>query len=107
MARKKLPIIKKKCSREECDNEFEVKVGAKYQKRYCCPRCAALATREARKHRRRRRKFPEKEKAEPVKTVFSISDLQNFPVNFDADDGGKFADICNGILNGELTLVGP
>ena len=106
MARKKLPTIIKKCEREGCENTFEVKVGAKYQKKYCSPRCAALATREARKHRRRKRKFPKNNKTEPKKLVFSISDLQNFPVSFDDPDGGKFAEICNGILNGELTLVG-
>jgi len=106
MARKKLPTIIKKCEREGCENTFEVKVGAKYQKKYCSPRCAAIATREARKHRRRKRRYPVAKEREAVKKVFSIIDLQNFPVNFDESDGGKFAEICNGILNGELTLVG-
>jgi len=43
---------------------------------------------------------------EKIQHVFSITDIQNFPVNFDEDDGGRFAEICNGILNGELILVG-
>ncbi len=106
MARKKLPIEKRKCARHGCNNTFEVKVGAKYQKKYCSPKCAALATREARKHRRRKRKYPVASQREAVKKVFSIIDLQNSPVNFDEADGGKFAEICNGILNGELTFVG-
>ncbi len=106
MARRKLPTMVVKCARPGCENTFEVKVGAKYQKKYCSPRCAALATREARKHRRRKRKFPKAQGREPVKTVFSIADLQNFPVNFDESDGGRFAEICNGILKGELVLVG-
>ncbi len=106
MARKKLPIEKRKCAREGCENTFEVKVGAKYQKKYCSPRCAAIATREARKHRRRKRKYPVASERETVKKVFSIIDLQNFPVDFNENSGGRFAEICNGILNGELTLVG-
>mgnify|MGYP005641274459 CR=1 FL=1 len=103
---RKLPIEIRECEREGCENTFEVKVGAKYQKRYCSPRCAALATREARKHRRRKRKFPKNDKRKLEKKVYSISDLQNYPVNFDDPDGGKFAEICNAILNGEYTLVG-
>jgi hypothetical protein len=106
MARKKLPSSHKKCARPGCENEFEVKVGAKYQKIYCSPRCAALATREARKHRTRKRKYQISNERERAKMVFSLIDLQNFPVNFDEADGGRFAEICNGILNGELTLVG-
>lgn len=106
MARRKLPTEIRECSREGCENTFEVKVGAKYQKRYCSPRCAALATREARKHRKRKRKYPISNKREQKKIVFSIVDLQNYPISFDDSDGGRFAEICNGILNGDLTLVG-
>ena len=106
MARRKLPISTRECAREGCTNTFEVKIGAKYQKLYCSPRCAALATRESRKHRRRKRRYPIAQNREEIKKVFSIIDLQNFPVNFDEGDGGKFAEICNGILNGDLTLVG-
>jgi len=106
MGRKKLPVVIRKCAREGCENTFEVKLGAKYQKKYCSPRCAALATREARKKRRRKRKFPKNVEVEKKKTVYSISDLQNFPISFDDPDGGRFAEICNGILNGEYVLVG-
>ena len=106
MARKKLPTTVKECERPGCKCTFEVKVGAKYLKRYCSPRCAALATREARKHRKRKRKYPVAAERFETKTVYSIIDLQSFPVNFDEIDGGKFADVCNRILKGELTLVG-
>ncbi len=106
MARKKLPSVMQKCAREGCENEFEVKLGAKYQKQYCCPRCAALSTREARKHRRRKRKFAMNIQLEPAKKVFSITDLQSFPVSFESGSGGRFVEICNGILNGDLLLIG-
>ena len=106
MARRRLPTTMRECARPGCKKQFEVKVGAKYQKRYCSPKCAALATREARKHRKRKRKYPVAMEMERIQRVFSITDIQNFPVNFDEDDGGRFAEICNGILNGELSLVG-
>lgn len=105
MPRKKLPRMLKKCEREGCENTFVVKVGAKYIPKYCSSRCAALATRDARKHRVRRHKqgyvAPRPKKTDSL----SFSQIQNFPVNFSAD-GGKLAKMLNRILSGEVAYVG-
>ncbi|MCD6098226.1 hypothetical protein J7K18_04955 [bacterium] len=104
MARKKLPLELRVCAREGCNNTFYVKVGAKYQKKYCSPRCAALATQSARKNKIRRRKSKVREQ-KLKKRVYSISELQNLPVNL-GHSGGKFAEVCNAILRGEAILIG-
>lgn len=59
MGRIKLPRIQRECGRDSCHNTFEVALGAKYQKRYCSPKCAAIATKEARRHRHRKRTVKE------------------------------------------------
>jgi len=103
MARKKLPLELRVCAREGCNNTFYVKVGAKYQKKYCSPRCAALATQDARKNKPRRRKR-KKQNPKFGKRVYSISELQNLPINI-GHSGGKFAEACNAILRGEAFLI--
>ena len=105
MPRKKLPRALKKCERDGCENTFIIKVGAKYVPKYCCSRCAALATRDSRKRRIRRHKTdyvapnPEKTRA------MSLSQIQNYPVDF-SGDGGKLAKMLNSILAGEVTYLG-
>lgn len=105
MGRKRLSIITKKCERAGCNNTFQVKEGAKYQRRYCSQRCAALASAGQRKQRRRRMKT----KGFQItweRVAFTIADLQNAIVNLGEADGGKFADMCNAILRGEKVLLG-
>ncbi|MBN1755475.1 hypothetical protein JW877_04590 [bacterium] len=106
MARKKLPRAMKKCEREGCENTFIVRVGAKYQQKYCCSKCAALATshlREGKVHYRQ----PKNVDIEPTKKfrIINIQQLQNSPVNFDSS-GGKFAKLCNEILKGKSKFLG-
>ncbi|MCD6502089.1 hypothetical protein J7L01_05760 [bacterium] len=104
MPRRKLPRVLKKCEREGCENTFVVKVGAKYVPKYCSSRCAALATRDARKHRVRRRKSNSVVKNPEKTRAFSLSQIQNYPVNF-SNDGGKFVKMLNRILSGEASYL--
>ena len=107
--RPRLPRVKKECAREGCHNTFEVKLGSKsrYQRKYCSQRCAALATRKSRERRRRKRKYPVGVESNWVrKRIFSIVDLQNCPVNLGFSDGGRFAEICEEILEGKSILIG-
>lgn len=105
MGRKRLPIIVKKCERQGCNNTFKVRDGAKYQKHYCCPRCAALATAELRKYRRRKKKN-EILQVTWEQLALTVADLQNAVVSLGEKDGGKFADMCNAILRGDKLLLG-
>ncbi len=107
MPRKKLPRTTKSCERKGCNNEFTVVVGAKYQPKYCCSRCAALATVSKRKKRRARNTVVNQD---PVsirsKRAVTLEQLQNFPINHDDINGGKFAEMVSQILNGEMMLIG-
>lgn len=105
MPRKKLPRALKKCEREGCENTFIIKVGAKYVPKYCSSRCAAIATQSSRKKRVRRHKSNFNMKRPKKTNAVSISQIQNYPVNF-SDDGGKFVKILNKILSGEVTYLG-
>ncbi len=105
MPRKRLPRALKKCEREGCENTFVIKVGAKYVPKYCSSKCAALATRDARKKRVRRRKSNYNAPKPRETHAMSLSQIQNYPVNF-SDDGGKFVEILNKILSGEVSYVG-
>ena len=104
MPRKKLPRSLKRCEREGCNNTFIVKVGGKYQQRFCSPSCAALANSKNRKPRRRKSRNISLRRDE-VKSTYSLTDLQEMPVNFISNNGGKFAEICNRILEGEYQFV--
>jgi len=105
MPRKKLPRALKKCEREGCENTFIIKVGAKYIPKYCSSRCAAIATRDARNRRVRRHKSDFSPPRPSKPRAISLSQIQNFPVNF-ADDGGKLVKMLNSILSGDVSYVG-
>lgn len=106
MARKKLPRGIKVCEREGCNNTFIVKIGAKYQQRYCSSQCAAYATASTRKGKVHYRHPKKSYLQQPKKhKVINITQLQNCPVNYDSD-GGKFAKMCNDILNGKSKFIG-
>ncbi|HHS51221.1 MAG TPA: hypothetical protein ENN07_08920 [candidate division Zixibacteria bacterium] len=105
MPRKKLPRALKKCEREGCENTFIIKVGAKYSPKYCSSRCAALDTRDARKRRVRRHKSDYNAPNPKETRAVSLSQIQNYPVNF-SDDGGKFVKMLNKILAGEVSYLG-
>ena len=107
MPRKKLPRAEKVCEREGCENSFTIVLGAQYQPKYCCSRCAALSTVSKRKKRKARNTSIN---FEPVsidkKRAVTLEQLQNFPINHDAVGGGKFAEMVSQILNGEMMLIG-
>ena len=106
MPRKRLKRVLKECEREGCHNTFYVKVGAKYQKRYCSSRCAALATAKSRKRRKPRRIRGPVDRLSKEPMSITLSELQELPVNFDDPEGGKFAEMLLKILRGELVLIG-
>ncbi len=107
MPRKKLPRTTKECEREGCNNSFTIVVGAKYQPKYCCSRCAALATVSKRKKRKARNTVVNQD---PVsirrKRAVTLEQLQSFPINHDDINGGKFAEMVSQILRGEMMLIG-
>ncbi len=105
MPRQKLPRALKKCEREGCNNTFIIKVGARYQQRFCCPACAAMSSNKRRRSRKRAAKQTPVKRMKK-KDTYTVSDLQELPVNFSAS-GGKFAEICNAILKGKLEFIGP
>ncbi len=105
MPRKKLPRALKKCERDGCENTFIIKVGAKYVPKYCSSRCAAIATQQSRKRRVRRRKNDYVAPRPKRNKAVSLSQIQNYPVNF-SDDGGKFVKMLNRILAGEVIYLG-
>ncbi len=105
MPRSKLPRALKKCERDGCENTFIIKVGAKYIPKYCSSRCAAIATQQSRKRRVRRHKSDYQSPRPRKDCAMSLSQIQNYPVNF-SDDGGKFVKILNRILSGEVTYLG-
>lgn len=106
MSRVKLPRAMKKCERDGCENTFIIRVGGKYQQRYCCSRCAALDKKNTRRYRTHYRKPKEEYVPRNERTkVVNIAQLQNCPVNFDSNDG-KFVKLCNDILSGKLRFMG-
>jgi len=105
MPRKKLPRALKKCEREGCENTFIIKVGAKYVPKYCSSRCAALATQKSRRNKVRRRKNNYTPPRPKEISVMSLSQIQNYPVDF-SNDGGKFVKLLNKILSGEVSYLG-
>lgn len=106
MPRKKLPRALKTCERDGCDNQFVYSVGAKYVPKYCSSRCAALATVNKRKKRKPRNSKPKQKTPIPEKRAITLQQLQNFPIDFEAASGGKFAKTLEQILNGEMALIG-
>jgi hypothetical protein len=106
MPRKKLPRALKKCEREGCENTFVVTIGAQYVPKYCCSRCAALATVDQRKKRSARNPKYGDPVAIPRTRSITLEQLQNFPINYDDLTGGKFARLVEGILSGNLQLIG-
>lgn len=105
MARRRLQTALKKCEREGCECTFIIKLGAKYIPKFCSSRCAALATKESRKHRVRHRKTDYVSPRPKETKAFSLLEIQNFPVNF-SGDGGKLVKMLNRILSGEVSYLG-
>jgi hypothetical protein len=101
-----MPRALKKCEREGCENTFIVTIGAQYVPKYCCSRCAALATVDQRKRRSVRNVKISEPVSIPRSRSITLEQLQNFPINYDDLSGGKFAKLVDGILNGDLQLIG-
>ena len=122
MSRKRLPRKVVKCARPGCHNTFEIAVGGKArknQRKYRSLKCAAQVNAKKRKRNSKKnkvkglteedkRKFAQRkiEISRPPVPVYSVSDLQDLPVNL-GHSGGKFAEVCNKILKGEAVYIGP
>lgn len=106
MGRAMLPRAIKKCERPECENTFVVKIGSKYEKRFCSSRCAALCNGHKPRRRKKRVQRAKTTVSRFVPESYTLRDLQDLPVNFASGSGGKFAEICNAILAGKCGFVG-
>jgi len=106
MPRKKLPRALKQCEREGCEKTFVITIGAKYVPKYCCSSCAAIATATKRKKRKPRNDVRTEPRRILHKKSITLDQIQNYPINYEDQTGGKFAKILNRILSGEVQMIG-
>lgn len=105
MGRQRLERTYIVCKSPECSNIIEVKVGSKYQKQFCCSRCANTVNKTKSKRRQRRVTYKKVPWSAVKEQVVTPNMLQSLPVG-GSDTGGKFAKLCNDILRGEVIFTG-